>query len=478
MSVRMADVEDHFTVFIRLPFPRGDFVDPPPVIWSASKERDLWDQLAKSSKGHEIDWTRLAERLDVTQAFLLQQAAWLYERQLSQVRAQMRRIPKGTGKGSVGASNVGSQAMQRTESGGSRVPSRLASVGTTVAAAAAARSNQPHVPLTPTSAQPVVTSTTPGVPHRTTSTTSASRQRADSATSTGQHSRRNSRDYDHSSHTYSRRGSTQHAVPRSPRSAQPTSTSTNRESSSEGEFSTTQSQILPRRSNPAVTRRPNPAARPQQHDKHSSLTGQVSRQDDNDEEDEDTFLPFSNAVDQSSRLTLQTPRSQASQRNTAERIRYSSQLASQADLPIQDRVSTPAPPSSLQQNTVPRPPVQPLASNPKPALAPTASAAAAAAPINPSPRLLRRTQQPQPPQRSTTETRTIENPNPNPSRNIINLKPGSDTSPSIGSSFSDLDEESLTRSALEEALLSGMANTTVTTAVRGNRDGDGGGSGN
>jgi len=33
-----------------------------------------------------------AESFDVTLPFLLQQAAWLYDRQLSQVRAQMRRV--------------------------------------------------------------------------------------------------------------------------------------------------------------------------------------------------------------------------------------------------------------------------------------------------------------------------------------------------------------------------------------------------
>lgn len=33
-----------------------------------------------------------AENFDVTLQFLLQQAAWLYDRQLSQVRAQMRKV--------------------------------------------------------------------------------------------------------------------------------------------------------------------------------------------------------------------------------------------------------------------------------------------------------------------------------------------------------------------------------------------------
>ncbi|KAK8073730.1 Autophagy protein 29 [Apiospora phragmitis] len=49
--------EPTYTVFIRLPFPRGDFVDPPPV----------------------------------TVDFLLQQVAFLTERHASQVRAQMRK---------------------------------------------------------------------------------------------------------------------------------------------------------------------------------------------------------------------------------------------------------------------------------------------------------------------------------------------------------------------------------------------------
>ncbi|RMD44752.1 hypothetical protein DV735_g291, partial [Chaetothyriales sp. CBS 134920] len=89
----MAEVENHFTVFIRLPFNRGDFVDPPPVSWSAAKERALWDVISRGqSKGYEIDWHGLAARFEVSQPFILQQAAWLYERQLSQVRAQMRRV--------------------------------------------------------------------------------------------------------------------------------------------------------------------------------------------------------------------------------------------------------------------------------------------------------------------------------------------------------------------------------------------------
>ncbi|BAE63420.1 unnamed protein product [Aspergillus oryzae RIB40] len=82
--------DTNFTVFIRLPFPRGDFVDPPPASWNAAKDQALWDLLSRPSKGDDIDCR--AERFDVTLQFLLQQAAWLYDRQLSQVRWQMRKV--------------------------------------------------------------------------------------------------------------------------------------------------------------------------------------------------------------------------------------------------------------------------------------------------------------------------------------------------------------------------------------------------
>ncbi|KAF7718709.1 Autophagy-related protein 29 [Penicillium ucsense] len=89
----MESSDTNFTVFIRLPFPRGEFLDPPPVEWDATKDQALWDVLSRPSKGKDIDWKALAEHFDVTLHFLLQQAAWLYDRQLSQVRAQMRKVP-------------------------------------------------------------------------------------------------------------------------------------------------------------------------------------------------------------------------------------------------------------------------------------------------------------------------------------------------------------------------------------------------
>ncbi|KAL8703263.1 MAG: hypothetical protein Q9201_003544 [Fulgogasparrea decipioides] len=103
--------DDHFTVFIRLPFPRGDFVDPPP--------------------GMHFEFR--ANQFGVDLSFLLQQAAWLYDRQLSQVKAQLRKVskPPSTAQSptpsSVSGSGVaGGHAMARTGSGGARVQSSLA----------------------------------------------------------------------------------------------------------------------------------------------------------------------------------------------------------------------------------------------------------------------------------------------------------------------------------------------------------------
>ncbi|KAI1641476.1 hypothetical protein F4809DRAFT_654940 [Biscogniauxia mediterranea] len=82
--------EPTYTVFIRLPFPRGSFIDPPPVNWDSSKDEDLWSIVSRVSKT-EIDWNEIAADFQVTVDFLLQQVAYLTERHASQVRAQMRK---------------------------------------------------------------------------------------------------------------------------------------------------------------------------------------------------------------------------------------------------------------------------------------------------------------------------------------------------------------------------------------------------
>ncbi|KFZ16187.1 hypothetical protein V502_05209 [Pseudogymnoascus sp. VKM F-4520 (FW-2644)] len=124
------DPEPLYTVIVRVPFPRDNFVDPPPVAWDASKDRSLWKILSKTPKNSEMNWNTLAESYDVSLSFLLQQAAYLYDRQFSQVRAQLRKV--GASKNSVpspilGTESTGGEAMVRTVSGGSQqqTPSTL-----------------------------------------------------------------------------------------------------------------------------------------------------------------------------------------------------------------------------------------------------------------------------------------------------------------------------------------------------------------
>lgn len=100
------------------------------VAWDASKDRSLWKILSKTPKNSEMNWNTLAESYDVSLSFLLQQAAYLYDRQFSQVRAQLRKV--GASKNTVpspilGTESAGGEAMVRTVSSGSQqqTPSSL-----------------------------------------------------------------------------------------------------------------------------------------------------------------------------------------------------------------------------------------------------------------------------------------------------------------------------------------------------------------
>lgn len=44
-----------YVVYLRLPFPRGGFVDPPLVDWDGAKDKALWKMLSKSLKSADID---------------------------------------------------------------------------------------------------------------------------------------------------------------------------------------------------------------------------------------------------------------------------------------------------------------------------------------------------------------------------------------------------------------------------------------
>ncbi|KAI5867613.1 hypothetical protein GGS23DRAFT_186000 [Durotheca rogersii] len=155
--------EPTYTVFVRLPFPRDGFVDPPPANWDSAKDEALWSIISRLSKT-EIDWNDIADRFEVTVDFLLQQVAWLTERHASQVRAQMRRattIAKGSAAPSPQPGPDGpfsAEPIRRTASGDrlARVPSVLS-----IRKETPAPRNDGSVPGTPSRStpRPVVTRT-------------------------------------------------------------------------------------------------------------------------------------------------------------------------------------------------------------------------------------------------------------------------------------------------------------------------------
>ncbi|KAM7221058.1 autophagy-related protein 29 [Rhypophila decipiens] len=124
-------VDQKYHVYVRLPFNRGDFVDPPPVNWDEKKSEALWAIISGVSQT-EINWNELAAKFDVTVEFLLQMVSYLTERHTSQLRAQMRKVAavKGSSAPSPipGAEPAGyplAEAMRRPGSGGGRPPSAL-----------------------------------------------------------------------------------------------------------------------------------------------------------------------------------------------------------------------------------------------------------------------------------------------------------------------------------------------------------------
>ena len=137
-----ATADAHYTCFIRLPFPRNGFEDPPPVVWDATKDRALWKLISnnKTSSSKDIDWGATAERFDVGMPFLLQQAAWLFERHVDGMRKQMQKM--------AGISQVGTPTL--ATSGDEPPESRPSSAVNTLKVMPAAAGTEGSSPGTPT----------------------------------------------------------------------------------------------------------------------------------------------------------------------------------------------------------------------------------------------------------------------------------------------------------------------------------------
>lgn len=369
--------------------------------------------------------------------------------------------------GSVSGSMVGDQAMKRGGSAGSRVPSRLS----TQAVGSPAAGGGDSAPGTPAKSRM-------SLPFRTASGAGggvASQTRVASGTSRPL-SRQSSKDADVQAYpTQSRRGSIQHQLARSPgqtRSVQPPS--------SDSEDEMTQSRITARRPNPSSIHRRVLSYRKEGQSQRGNASSPIDPNqagippsDDEEEDDEPSFLPFANPPESKIRP------SSSSQQDPSATLRGALNL---------QQGQTQARPNLNRRTTSERIISSPTVEPPTPVAPqrtrdPTSSASSLSSPTRQSAGTNTRpprTEAP-PPIQSQSQSQSqpnvarLETPNPNPlsppHRALLQSSPrrqgpGSDTSPSMGSSFSDLDDASVTQSALEEALLAGMGNTTMTIGGR------------
>ncbi|KAK0723885.1 hypothetical protein B0T21DRAFT_414242 [Apiosordaria backusii] len=128
--------EPKYLLYVRLPIKRGDFVDPPLFDWNEEKSEALWDIISDNPRSNaNINWTELASRFEVTVEFLLQMANYLTDRHANQIRAQMLKAATGRGSaapspipGAEPSSNItiypqASEPLRRTGSASGRAPS-------------------------------------------------------------------------------------------------------------------------------------------------------------------------------------------------------------------------------------------------------------------------------------------------------------------------------------------------------------------
>ncbi|KMK60624.1 multidomain-containing presynaptic cytomatrix-like protein [Aspergillus fumigatus Z5] len=399
------------------------------VEWNAAKDQALWDMLSRPAKGDDIDWKALAESFDVTLPFLLQQAAWLYDRQLSQVRAQMRRVgtthstspspapgsmagsaalggqqPKGisaTG-GFFGNSLLGTVRLMSAQ--GQRAPSRLVS--------------QPKDTLPQRS------------PRRTSSTTTINQLKSQKEMSRNETPPADTKDTKWEG--YGRRPSinrkeqaVQALLQKSPTLEEEDLSSSESESESDSDGDVMLSRTGPRfkRFGKLSTHRPG------------------LRDDEEDEDESPAFLPLAREKEEARR--------EPSGQDLNATLRLEAEHAAAQRRRLSEQESIAKKPITADSST------SSVSSGPNVRLR-----------QGDSRRVLHQSGGAFGPQKTAEPARS------SPRRSIASGKDSSDT-PSMGSSFSDLDDASVTQSALEEALMSnmqhgGMASrmSTISQALR------------
>ncbi|KAI5364510.1 hypothetical protein Slin15195_G040470 [Septoria linicola] len=434
----------HYTVFIRLPFSRGDFVDPPPTNWTAAKDRQLWKLISKSHSG-DLDWEGLSHEFDVELNFLLMQAAWLSERHMERMRRQMTRIGGGgAGDGTTGSgtgSSVGGVKMERT---GSR-ESKLQAGSIT---ATARRGSPSHAGIGDVPGSPIPDEAQ--FPQPSISRTPSSATVTQSGVSGSRSQQPRSRGLRGSS------GSTRKPLPAA---AVFDTTAASRhdyyedalehEGHSDSDSEDEPPSALARSQ---AFRRPPPGkkARPTLADLASEGDDEEGTNDDDGDDDDDEssnggYLPFAAASKPDPAATLRnSPRRQAAElaaqgSTTTSRTRPRDPVRANTGESSQSSASSqpPAPEPGMQRQ-------------------PSQLSSAPSSSDNPSQQHGRRASYD-----SSAAQRPAHPLSPRHRAQLASLSPrsrrdGSEGTPSMGSSFSDLDDTSVTQSALEEALMSNM----------------------
>ncbi|KZM23268.1 uncharacterized protein EKO05_0004448 [Ascochyta rabiei] len=409
-----------FTALIRLPFPRGNFVDPPQAQWDADKDRQLWKVISKSSKTSDLNWVELATKFQVPPTFLLQQAAWLYERHFEHVRNQMKKVsgstvtaPAASGGGSTLAS-VGGVAMQRAGSGGAGPPR-------TTSALSGGRRNSPNLglgeviepapALTRTPSTTTITQTraqTQQLPARTLSARSTQRPNLT----------RPSRD----------------DQPVSPGSLAPTNVQEPPDSPEIPDSSSPSSSSMSDTDHPAhrsqLFKRPPRFQQKQARELAPFAEGDGTQEADEADSPAATMLPFASAARRVPGASKQTQ----SEQKTPLVDRQKSIAAAKQSSP-QSRATTETASSMTSSASASDTPSGPQAATKSP-VSPNFNHRAAMANLG------------------------------SPRAQALRRKEGSEGTPSMGSSFSDIDDAGISQSALEEALLSNMQHGRMSTLSR------------
>ncbi|OTA99136.1 hypothetical protein M426DRAFT_76566 [Hypoxylon sp. CI-4A] len=410
--------EPTYTVFVRLPFPRGNFVDPPPANWDSSKDEALWNIVSRLSKT-TVDCN--ANDFGVTVDFLLQQVAWLTERHASQVRAQMRKAAAAAKGSSAPSPQPGpegpfaAEPMRRAGSGDKppRAPSSLS-----------IRKDSPRndgsVPGTPMRSTPRPTATRTSSANTTVYTTrnlggsgkAPVKPRADDP----QRRRLSSLPIATSVDDDKANNANQESAPLSPSASEPSDAEPPSSSSSSSSSSPAQSRII---------RRP-PRFQGSNSNKATNDPASAAFSAD-DEEDEDVEPVFLYKPQQQ-----QHPDSGSSGHDLSATLR--------GNLPRGDHAAKRHVSSSFRGHRS-----QTSDSSTSSAARPSAGGGGGG-PLSPR--------------------RTMELAGRSPGGKGKAYSRDSDGTPSMGSSFSDLDDASVTQSALEEALASRLQDTTI-SSLRG-----------